>query len=110
MRLLIAGDHPSSISLAASFADEWVAPVATFTEGLSLLRERERTTGRTQPPVRTHLLHELRASEPLAESPFGRDPQGVCAAAHAAGADGVIVTVRTERDAEEALQLLAKLR
>jgi hypothetical protein len=30
--------------------------------------------------------------------------------AHAAGADGLIVTVRTERDAEEALQLLAKLR
>ena len=110
LRLLIAGDHPSSINLAASFADEWVAPVATFTEGLSLLRERERTASRTQPPVRTHLLHELRASESFAESPFGRDPQGVCAAAHAAGADGVIVTVRTERDAEEALQLLAKLR
>lgn len=110
VRLLIAGDHPSSISLAATFADDWVAPVATFTEGLSLLRERERTTGRTQPPVRTHLLHELRASEPLAESPFGRDPQGVLAEARAAGANGLIVTVRTERDAEVALQLLAKLR
>jgi len=110
VRLLIAGDHPSSISLAATFADDWVAPVATFTEGLSLLRERERTTGRTQPPVRTHLLHELRASEPLAESPFGREPQGVLAEARAAGANGLIVTVRTERDAEVALQLLAKLR
>ena len=110
VRLLIAGDHPSSISLAATFADEWVAPAATFTAGLAQLRECERTAGRTQPPVRTHLLHELRATESLAESPFGRDPQGVCADAHAAGADGVIVTVRTERDAEEALQLLAKLR
>ena len=110
VRLLIAGDHPSSISLAATFADEWVAPAATFTAGLAQLRECERTAGRTQPPVRTHLLHELRATESLTESPFGRDPQGVCAEAHAAGADGVIVTVRTERDAEEALQLLAKLR
>jgi len=110
VRLLIAGDHPSSISLAATFADEWVAPAATFTAGLAQLRECERTAGRTQPPVRTHLLHELRATESLAESPFGRDPQGVCADAHAAGADGVIVTVRNERDAEEALQLLAKLR
>lgn len=110
VRLLIAGDHPSSISLAASFADEWVAPAATFTAGLAQLRECERTAGRTQPPVRTHLLHELRATESLAESPFGRDPQAICADAHAAGADGLIVTVRTERDAQEALQLLAKLR
>ena len=110
LRLLIAGDHPSSINLAASSADEWVAPVATFSDGLALLRERERSAGRMQPPVRTHLLYELRAAESLAESPFGRDPQGVCADAQAAGADGVIVTVRTERDAEVALQLLAQLR
>lgn len=110
LRLLIAGDHPSSINLAASSADEWVAPVATFSDGLALLRERERSAGRMQPPVRTHLLYELRAAESLVESPFGRDPQGVCADAQAAGADGVIVTVRTERDAEMTLQLLAKLR
>jgi len=110
VRLLIAGDHPSSISLAASFADEWVAPAATFAAGLAQLRECERTTGRTQPPVRTHLLHELRATESLAESPFGSDPETVLAGARTAGADGLIVTVRTERDAQEALQLLAKLR
>ena len=110
LRLLIAGDHPSSIGLAASFADEWVAPAATFAAGLAQLRERERATGRAKPLVRTHLLHQLSASERLIDSPFGRDPQGVLAEARAAGADGLIVTVRTERDAEEALQLLAKLR
>jgi alkanesulfonate monooxygenase SsuD/methylene tetrahydromethanopterin reductase-like flavin-dependent oxidoreductase (luciferase family) len=110
LRLLIAGDHPSSISLAVNFADEWVAPAATFAEGLTQLRERERTAGRAKPLVRTHLLHELRASERLIESPFGREPEGVLAEAHAAGADGLIVTVRTERDAGDALQLLAKLR
>ena len=110
LRLLIAGDHPSSSSLAASFADEWVAPAASFAAGLAQLRERERATGRAKPLVRTHLLHQLSASERLIDSPFGRDPQGVLAEAHAAGADGLIVTVRTERDAEEALQLLAKLR
>lgn len=110
LRLLIAGDHPSSISLAAATADEWVAPAATFAAGFAQLREAERTVGRTRPPVRTHLLHELRVSEALAESPFGRDPQGALATAQAAGADGLIVTVRTERDAELALQLLAKLR
>lgn len=110
VRLLIAGDHPSSISLAATFGDEWVAPAATFASGCAQLREAERAVGRTQPLVRTHLLHELRASEMLLESPFGRDPRAALEAAHAAGADGVIVTVRTERDAEDALQLLAKLR
>ncbi len=110
LRLLIAGDHPSSIGLAASFADEWVAPAASFAAGLTQLRERERATGRAKPLVRTHLLHQLSASERLIDSPFGRDPQGVLAEARAAGADGLIVTVRTERDAEEALQLLAKLR
>ena len=110
LRLLIAGDHPSSIGLAASFADEWVAPAASFTAGLTQLRERERATGRAKPLVRTHLLHQLSASERLIDSPFGRDPEGVLEEAHAAGADGLIVTVRTERDAEEALQLLAKLR
>ena len=110
VRLLVAGDHPSSISLAASHADEWVAPAVTFAAGYAQLRERERAAGRTEPLVRTHLLHELRASETLLESQFGRDPQGVLAAAHASGADGLIVTVRTERDVEDALQLLAKLR
>jgi alkanesulfonate monooxygenase SsuD/methylene tetrahydromethanopterin reductase-like flavin-dependent oxidoreductase (luciferase family) len=110
LRLLIAGDHPSSISLAASFADEWVAPAATFAAGLAQLRERERATDRAKPLVRAHLLHQLSASERLIDSPFGRDPEGVLAEAHAAGADGLIVTVRTERDAEAALQLLAKLR
>ena len=95
LRLLIAGDHPSSISLAASIADEWVAPAASFAAGLAQLRERERATGRAKPLVRTHLLHQLSASERLIDSPFGRDPQGVLAEAHAAGADGLIVTVRT---------------
>ena len=110
VRLLIAGDHPSSISLAAACADEWVAPAATFAAGCAQLREAERAVGRAKPLVRTHLLHELGASEMLIESTFGRDPGAALEAAHAAGADGVIVTVRTERDAEDALQLLAKLR
>lgn len=110
VRLLVAGDHPSSMRLAATSADEWVAPVATFAAGCAQLRESERAVGRTGPLVKAHLLHELRASETLMESPFGRDPQGALAAAQASGADGLIVTVRTERDVEDALQLLAKLR
>jgi hypothetical protein len=74
------------------------------------LREGERAAGRAKPLVRTHMLHQLSASERMIESPFGSDPKGTLAEAHAAGADGLIVTVRTERDAEDALQLLEKLR
>ena len=110
LRLLIAGDHPSSIGLATSFADEWVAPVETFAAGYAQLRERERAVRRAEPLVRAHVLHQLRASEALRDSPFGRDPEGVVGAAHDAGAGGLIVTVRTERDAEDAIGLLAKLR
>lgn len=108
--LLVAGDHPSSIMLAAEVADEWVAPVATFAAGIDRLRERERAIGRTNPIVRAHLLHELAGNERLADSPLGRAPEATCAAARAAGADALIVTVRTERDVEELLGTLANLR
>jgi len=110
VRLLVAGDHPSSISLAASAADEWVAPLASFAAGCARLREREGTVGHAKPPVRAHLLYELRASETFAASPFGRDPEGVLSEARFHGADGLIVTVRTERDVADAVQLFAKLR
>ena len=108
--LLVAGDHPSSIRLAAEVADEWVAPVATFASGIEQLRQREQAIGRTNPTVRAHLLHELSANERFADSPFARAPEATWAAARAAGADALIVTVRTERDAEELLGALANLR
>ena len=108
--LLVAGDHPSSIRLAAEVADEWVAPVATFAAGIEQLRQREQAIGRTNPTVRAHLLHELSANERFADSPFGRAPEATWAAARAAGADALIVTVRTERDAEEMLGAMANLR
>ena len=110
LRLLIAGDHPSSIRLAASSADEWVAPVTTFARGEALLREAEQASERTAPPVRTHLLHELGASEAFAGSPFGMNPKRLLAEAHEAGATGLIITVRTERDAADAALLIKNLR
>ena len=110
LRLLIAGDHPSSIRLAATSADEWVAPVATFAAGHVLLREAERAVGRAEPPVRSLVLHQLGAQEPFADSPFGQKPERVVAEAEEAGADGLIVTVRTARDADVAALLIEKLR
>jgi len=109
VRLLIAGDHPSSIRLAASAADEWVAPVASFASGLQQLRAQEREEGGRRVRVHAHLLHELSAAGTFATTPFGEDPAGIAAAAAAAGADGLIVTVRTERDVEDAIKAIVKL-
>lgn len=109
LRLLIAGDHPSSIRLAASEADEWVAPAASFADGLQQLRSYERGAGGRGVSVHAHLLHELSATGTFATTPFGHDPAGTVAAAATAGADGLIVTVRTERDVEEAITAIAKL-
>lgn len=109
VRLLIAGDHPSSIRLAASAADEWVAPVASFAAGLQQLRAHEREEGGRSVRVHAHLLHELSAASTFAATPLGEDPAGTAAAAAAAGADGLIVTVRTERDVEDAIKAIVKL-
>jgi hypothetical protein len=59
--------------------------------------------------VHAHLLHELSAAGTFATTPFGEDPAGIAAAAAAAGADGLIVTVRTERDVEDAIKAIVKL-
>lgn len=104
LRLLVAGDHPSSIRLAGTEADEWVAPAASFADGLQQLRSHERGVR-----VHAHLLHELSATSTFATTPFGQDPAGTVAAAATAGADGLIVTVRTERDVEEAITAIVKL-
>lgn len=109
VRLLIAGDHPSSIRLAAAAADEWVAPVASFAAGLQQLRAVESEEGGRRVRVHTHLLHEQSAAGTFASTPFGEDPAGTAAAAAAAGADGLIVTVRTERDVEDAIKAIVKL-
>lgn len=115
VRLLVAGDHPSSIRLAASAADEWVAPLASFTAGLQQLRDHERGGvherggGQSGPKVHAHLLYELSARETFANTAFGQDAAGTVAAARAAGADGLIVTVRTESDVQEAISVFAKL-
>lgn len=109
LRLLIAGDHPSSIRLAADAADEWVAPVASFAAGLQQLRSRAQGDGGRSARVHAHLLHELSATGTFAATPFGQDPAGTVAAAAAAGADGLIITARTEGDVDEAIKAIKKL-
>lgn len=109
VQILIAGDHPSSIRLAASAADEWVAPVDRFDVGLQQLRDCEREQRREGQPVRALLLHELSAAQSFAATSFGQDPAGSTARAAAMGADGIIITVRTERDVDDAVTAITKL-
>ena len=110
IELLVAGDREESIAIAARAADAWVAPVATFSRGLASLRRAEAQFGRSPRSVRAMVLQELGAREVLRESPFGNDPVGWWSAHRADGADGGIVTVRSEEDAEALGPLLGHLR
>lgn len=110
IELLVAGDREESIAIAARAADAWVAPVATFSRSLASLRRAEAQFGRSPRSVRAMVLQELGAREVLRESPFGNDPVGWWSAHRADGADGGIVTVRSEEDAEALGPLLGHLR
>ena len=96
--LYIAGDHPESILLAATEGDGWIAPVTTFAAGITRLREEERRSGRAAGSVSAVALQELGRDEPFAETPFGSSPDAWLAEQRAAGADEVIITVRSPRD------------
>ena len=96
--LYVAGDHPESIRLAATEGDGWIAPVTTFAAGITRLREEERRSGRAAGSVSAVALQELGRDESLAETPFGSNPDAWLAEQRAAGADEVIITVRSARD------------
>lgn len=96
--LYVAGDHSESICLAAMEGDGWIAPVTTFAAGITRLREEERRSGRAAGSVRAVALQELGRDEPFAETPFGSGPDAWLAEQRAAGADEVIITVRSPRD------------
>ena len=96
--LYIAGDHPTSISLAATEGDGWIAPLTTFAAGATRLREEERRSGRVAGSVSSVALQELGSDELLTDSQFGRSPDAWLAEQRAAGADEVIITVRSPRD------------
>lgn len=96
--LYVAGDHSESICLAAMEGDGWIAPVTTFAAGITRLREEERRSGRAAGSVRAVALQELGRDELLAETPFGSSPDAWLAEQRAAGADEVIITVRSPRD------------
>lgn len=94
--LYVAGDHERSIDLAARAGDGWIAPVASFAQGITRLRAGCEHAGRTG--VVAFALQELGKGESLKGTPFGRNPRGWLAAQGEAGADSVVITVRGQSD------------
>ena len=103
--LYVAGDHERSIDLAARAGDGWIAPAASFAQGVMRFRGASERAGRTG--LVAFALQELGKGESLKETPFGRDPQGWLAAQGEAGADSVVITVR---DRSDIVQLSAMIR
>lgn len=101
----VAGDHERSIDLAARVGDGWIAPAASFSQGITRFRSASGRSGRTG--LVAFALQELGKGESLSETPFGRDPQGWLAAQEEAGADSAVITVR---DRSDILQLSAMIR
>ena len=94
--LYVAGDHERSIDLAARAGDGWIAPAASFAQGLTRFRGATERAGRTG--LVAFAVQELGKGESLKETPFGRDPGGWLATLGATGADSVVITVRDRRD------------
>ena len=103
--LYVAGDHERSIDLAARAGDGWIAPAASFAQGITRFRGASARAGRTG--LVAFALQELGKGESLKETPFGRDPRGWLAAQGEAGADSVVITVR---DRSDVAQLSAMIR
>lgn len=109
VEIVVAGDHPRSIGLAAREADGWVAADAHFDAGLALLRRAAAESGRRAGEPRAYLLVELRRDEALAAGPFCTDPVAWSASVGGRGADAAIVTVRSAGDVEALGAALARL-
>jgi len=110
VEIVIAGDHPASIDLAARAADGWVAPVASFKDGRRALRAAAQRAGRPAAMPRAYVVQELSRSSTIAATPFGQNPVGWLAEWAGHGADVAIVTLRSAADVAELAELLAALR
>jgi alkanesulfonate monooxygenase SsuD/methylene tetrahydromethanopterin reductase-like flavin-dependent oxidoreductase (luciferase family) len=106
--LYVAGDHERSIDLAARSGDGWIAPAATFAQGITRFRSASERAGRTG--LVAFALQELGKGESLRETPFGRDPRGWLAAQADSGADSVVITVRDRSDVAQLSAMIGSWR
>ena len=102
-RILIGAQSPGGVQLAARIGDGWAAEVPAFTSYLHTYLEALEAHGRRRSDAWIALGfggEEKSGANALDGSPWIADPAGEWQRWHAAGADEVIVTARTEADIE----------
>jgi len=102
-RILIGAQSPGGVRLAARIGDGWAAEVPAFTSYLHTYLEALEAHGRRRSDAWIALGfggEEKSGANALDGSPWIADPAGEWQRWHAAGADEVIVTARTEADIE----------
>lgn len=102
-RILIGAQSPGGARLAARIGDGWAAEVPAFRSYLDDYLKGLETAGKPRSSVSIVLSfggEEKSGANALDESPWIADPAGEWQRWHAAGADEVIVTARTQRDVD----------
>jgi alkanesulfonate monooxygenase SsuD/methylene tetrahydromethanopterin reductase-like flavin-dependent oxidoreductase (luciferase family) len=100
-RILVGAQSPGGVRLAARIGDGWAAEVPAFTKYLDGYLEALEANGKRRSDVSILLGfggEEKSGANALDDSPWVSDPLGEWQRWHAAGADEVIVTARTQSD------------
>ncbi|HKB28916.1 MAG TPA: LLM class flavin-dependent oxidoreductase [Candidatus Limnocylindrales bacterium] len=100
-RILVGAQSPGGVRLAARIGDGWAAEVPAFTRFLDGYLEALEANGKRRSDVSIVLGfggEEKSGANALDDSPWISDPLGEWQRWHAAGADEVIVTARTQSD------------
>jgi len=100
-RILIGAQSPGGVRLAARIGDGWAAEVPAFTSYLRTYLEALEADGKRRSDAWIVLGfggEEKSGANALDGSPWIADPAGEWRRWHAAGADEVIVTARTQTD------------
>lgn len=101
--ILVGAGSPAGVRLAAAHGDGWAAEADTFETLEARYREALAVIGRRREDQRVVLSFggwRKKGAPSLATHPLVRDPRGELARWRAAGADEVLLTVRTSADVD----------
>lgn len=108
--IIIGGETPAGARLAGRIGDGWSAFDDNFETNLPLYLESLEAAGRRREDqqVLVGFQGDWLGDESNAESPWVRAPRETWDRWHAAGADGVIVLVRTTEDVDHLVQAVGR--
>jgi alkanesulfonate monooxygenase SsuD/methylene tetrahydromethanopterin reductase-like flavin-dependent oxidoreductase (luciferase family) len=108
--IIVGAQSPGGVRLAARAGDGWTSPPEKFAELEPVYREALASAGRDRKAMRVLVGFEAgRAGEDaLRGSPWVEKPREELAAWRTLGADGVIVTARTDADVEALIAAVAR--